>query len=246
MTFCLNGRFHFCLQSRFHFICGNDSCMYDKRLIASIFILATQKSHFRSRFQNQKVRQSFTNAIIHSDLLMDAGILRVEKHNDRYRLCFRNPGLLRLPIEQIFEGGVSYARNPKIQNILRMVGYGENLGSGFPLILDAWKQAGWNTPVLNNRFELDMVELVLPLYAVSEKSPSSTVEMTPSAEIDDREKSREKNINIIRDNPTVTQLELSNILIRSPKSENSYGVGVFSGVGKGNAFARRPVLRTAE
>ena len=218
--------------------------MYDKRLIASIFILATQKSHFRSRFQNKKVRQSFTNAIIHSDLLMDAGILRVEKHDDR--LCFRNPGLLRLPIEQIFEGGVSYARNPKIQNMLRMVGYGENLGSGFPLILDAWKQAGWNTPVLNNRFELDMVELVLPLSAVSEKSPSSTVEMTPSAEIDDREKSREKNINIIRDNPTMTQLELSNILIRSPKSENSYGVGVFSGVGKGNAFAHRPVLRTAE
>ena len=72
--------------------------------------------------------------------------------------------------------------------------------------------------MLNNRFELDMVELVLPLSAVSEKSPSSTVEMTPSAEIDDREKSREKNINIIRDNPTVTQLELSNMLKISPKA----------------------------
>lgn len=100
--------------------------------------------------------------------------------------------------------------------------------------------------MLNNRFELDLVELVLPLSAVSEKSPSSTVEMTPSSEIDDRKKSREKNINIIRDNPTVTQLELSNMLIISPKGENSYGVVAFSGVGKGNAFARRPVLRTAE
>ena len=59
--------------------------------------------------------------------------------------------------------------------MFRMVGYGENLGSGFPLILDAWKQAGWDTPVLNNKFELDMVELVLPLSAVSEKSPSSTL-----------------------------------------------------------------------
>ena len=111
--------------------------------------------------QHKAVREAFTNAIIHSDLLMDAGILRVEKHDDR--LCFRNPGLLRLPVEQIFEGGVSYARNPKIQNMLRMVGYGENLGSGFPLILDAWKQAGWKTPVLNNKLELDMVELVLPI-----------------------------------------------------------------------------------
>lgn len=75
--------------------------------------------------------------------------------------------------------------------------------------------------MLNNRFELDMVELVLPLSAVSEKSPSSTVEMTPSAKIDDGEKSREKIINIIRDNPTVTQLELSNMMIISPKCENS-------------------------
>ena len=151
---------------------------------------------------------------------MDAGILRVEKHDDR--LCFRNPGLLRLPIEQIFEGGVSYARNPKIQNMLRMVGYGENLGSGFPLILDAWKQAGWDTPVLNNKFELDMVELALPLSAVSEKVPNSKDEIPPSAENDDgeksREKSREKIINIIRNNPTVTQLELSNMLRISPKA----------------------------
>ena len=67
-----------------------------------------------------------------------------------------------------------------------------------------------------------MVELVLPLYAFSEKSPSSTVEMTPSAKIDDGEKSRvksrEKIIIIIRDNPTVTQLELSNMLQISTKA----------------------------
>lgn len=111
-----------------------------------------------------------------------------------------------------------------------MVGYGENLGSGFPLILDAWKQAGWDTPVLNIRFELDMVELVLPLSAISEKVQNSKDEIPPSAENDDGEKSREKSgeksgeksrekiINIIRDNPTVTQLELSNMLQISTKA----------------------------
>ena len=140
--------------------------------------------------QHKAVREAFTNSIIHCDLMMESGVLRIEKHDDK--LVFRNPGLLKLPIEQIFEGGVSYARNPKIQNMLRMVGYGENLGSGFPLILDAWKQAGWNTPALNNKFELDMVELVLPLSAISGKSPNGTVEITPSAENDDEEKSREK------------------------------------------------------
>ena len=109
----------------------------------------------------KKVRQAFTNAIIHSDLLMDAGILRVEKHDDR--LCFRNPGLLKLPIEMIYEGGNSKARNPRIQNMLRMIGYGENVGSGFPTILSAWKDAHWGEPELKNKFEIDVVELVLPI-----------------------------------------------------------------------------------
>ncbi len=81
---------------------------------------------------------------------------------------------------------VHRCRQCLIQNMLRMVGYGENLGSGFPLILDAWIHAGWNTPVLNNKFEL-----VLPLSAISENVPNSTVEITPSVENDDGEKSRE-------------------------------------------------------
>ena len=118
-------------------------------------------------------RQAFTNAIIHSHLLMDAGILRVEKHDDRW--CFRNLGLLKLPIEMIFEGGVSYARNPKIQNMLRMVGYGENLGSGFPTILSAWKEARWGQPELKNKVEVDEVELVLPIPNNRNKDASDTI-----------------------------------------------------------------------
>ena len=55
------------------------------------------------------------------------------------------------------------ARNPRIQNMLRMIGYGENLGSGFPKIVAAWKEADWGEPVLKNMIDLDEVELVLPL-----------------------------------------------------------------------------------
>ena len=115
--------------------------------------------------QHKAVREAFTNAIIHADLMMDAGILRIEKHDDK--LCFRNPGLLRLPLEQIYEGGNSKARNPRIQNMLRMVGFGENIGSGFPQIIAAWKETKWGEPELKNKIELDEVELVLPLGKVA-------------------------------------------------------------------------------
>ena len=92
-----------------------------------------------------------------------------------------------------------------------------------------------------------MVELVLPLSAFSEKSPSSTVEMTPSAKIDDGEKSREKIINIIRDNPTVTQLELSNMLKISPKAiekhiKNLREDGIIRRVGPDNGGHREVLV----
>ncbi len=93
--------------------------------------------------------------------MMDAGILRIEKHDDR--LCFRNPGLLKLPVETIYRGGNSKARNPKIQNMLRMIGFGENVGSGFPKIIAAWKETNWGEPQLLNKLDVDEVELVLPV-----------------------------------------------------------------------------------
>lgn len=85
---------------------------------------------------HKAVREVFTNAIIHADVLLETGVLRIEKHDDP--LVFRNPGLL-LPLKDIYEGSVSKARNPKMQNMLRIIGYGENLGFGFPMILNAWR-----------------------------------------------------------------------------------------------------------
>ena len=44
-----------------------------------------------------------------------------------------------------------------------MIGYGENVGSGFPTIISAWKEAQWGVPELKNKIEVDEVELVLPI-----------------------------------------------------------------------------------
>ena len=54
----------------------------------------------------------------------------------------------KLPTEQIYKGGSSRARNPRIQTMFRMIGYGENIGSGFPMIISAWEQMGWKRPLL--------------------------------------------------------------------------------------------------
>ena len=76
---------------------------------------------------------------------------------------FTNPGLLKLPVEQIYEGEETKARNQRIQNMFRMIGFGENLGSGFPLILSAWSEKHWLKPELIEQPELLQVKLVLTI-----------------------------------------------------------------------------------
>jgi len=98
--------------------------------------------------------------------------VQIDKYDDR--LVLRNPGTLRLPIEKIYEGRTSKARNPRIQNMQRMIGYGENLGSGFPMILNAWRLSGWGEPKLENRIDIDEVALILPVQKPTETSKDET------------------------------------------------------------------------
>ncbi len=108
--------------------------------------------------QHKAVREAVTNAIIHADFMQN-GLLKIEKFNTKFVLT--NPGLLKLPLAQIYAGGESKARNQRMQAMLRMIGYGENLGSGFPLILTAWNEQHWLRPELTEQPELMQVKLTL-------------------------------------------------------------------------------------
>ncbi len=108
--------------------------------------------------QHKAIREAVTNLCIHSDFQVN-GILKIEKHDDC--ITFTNPGLLKLPVEQIYQGGESKARNQRIQNMFRMIGYGENMGSGFPLILSAWNEKHWIKPEITEQPELMQVKLTL-------------------------------------------------------------------------------------
>ena len=126
--------------------------------------------------QHKAIREAMTNAIIHADFMLN-GILKIEKTDDAF--IFTNPGLLKLPIEQIYAGGESKARNQRIQNMLRMIGYGENIGSGFPLILSAWNEKHWIKPELIEQTELMQVKLVL--HILNEGVPQDVPQDVPQS-----------------------------------------------------------------
>ncbi len=112
---------------------------------------------------HKAIREAFVNMIIHSDYLLDSGTLKILKKQDEY--IFTNPGSLKLSVEEIFKGGNSKSRNPAMQLMLRMVGFGDNAGSGIPTILNTWKEADWVEPSLYEDTHLNQVTLTLKTWA---------------------------------------------------------------------------------
>ena len=104
------------------------------------------------------IREAVVNMLIHSDYLI-TGVLKIVKRDNGF--AFSNPGNLKLPVQDIYEGGHSIARNPRLQTMFRMIGYGDNIGSGFPTILSAWGEENWRKPDLRQNEELHQVELNL-------------------------------------------------------------------------------------
>ena len=138
---------------------------------------------------HKAIREAFVNLIIHADYLMDAGVLKVIKRSDRFE--FTNPGILKLPLEDIYRGGNSKSRNPHMQTMLRMVGFGDNAGSGFPSILAAWEGEGWVKPELIEDTRLDQVTLVLKMINVEEEKSAESAKKSAEfclLDLSDRQK----------------------------------------------------------
>ena len=106
------------------------------------------------------VREAFINCLTYCDYLL-GGVLRIDRRTDR--IVMRNPGNLRIPPERIYSGDYTLARNNTVQKMLRMIGFGDNIGSGFSKILKAWKSLRYPTPVILEQPEVNEVWLTLPL-----------------------------------------------------------------------------------
>jgi len=113
--------------------------------------------------QHEALREAMVNALIHADYTARGGI-RIFRFPHGFE--FNNPGLLRLPAEQIRAGGKSDCRNPSLQQMFQMIGAGEKAGSGFPKILQAWREKHWRAPALEENAESEEICLRLPTISL--------------------------------------------------------------------------------
>jgi ATP-dependent DNA helicase RecG len=107
---------------------------------------------------HEAIREALTNTLIHSDFSGRVSVL-VVKRPDMFG--FRNPGLMRISVEQAVHGGISDCRNRRIQDMFRYVGLGDHAGSGIPKIYRNWKEQHWRLPLLyeDQKYEQTLLEL---------------------------------------------------------------------------------------
>jgi predicted HTH transcriptional regulator len=112
---------------------------------------------------HEALREALINTLIHADYSGRIPIL-VVKGPDMF--LFRNPGTMRLSLEDVLRGGVSDCRNRNLQKMFQLIGYGEQAGSGVPRIYKNWKEQFWRSPDLSERFDPDLTKLTLRMVSL--------------------------------------------------------------------------------
>jgi ATP-dependent DNA helicase RecG len=113
---------------------------------------------------HEALQEALVNSLIHADYGGRVPILIVKRPD---MFGFRNPGLMRVPIEAAKKGGVSDCRNRILQKMFQLAGFGDQAGSGVPRILSVWKTQSWREPLVYEKrdpdqtlFELRMASLL--------------------------------------------------------------------------------------
>jgi len=107
---------------------------------------------------HKAIREAFVNAIVHADFTGRSSILIVKRPD---MFGFRNPGLMRIPIEVAIKGGDSDCRNRTLHKMFMLIGYGERAGSGIPKIYSGWNSQDWTKPLLYEKTEPEQTLLEL-------------------------------------------------------------------------------------
>lgn len=112
---------------------------------------------------HEALREALVNALVHADH-QSSRPLTIVKRGDAF--IFTNPGRLRIPREQLYQGGVSDPRNPNLLKMFQMLGLGEKAGSGFQKILRAWQEQHWMIPLVAENLSLEMTRIWLPVVSM--------------------------------------------------------------------------------
>jgi len=143
------------------------SWLLRRRMYIPLRLFSDPETQQHRTLGSLRPRVRVINTIVHADYTERLSLLVVKRPG-----CFefRNPGAMRIPIEQAMRGGESDCRNRTLQKMFRFIGLGEQAGSGLVRINAAWREQQWQAPQLKDetavneqtRFVLTTASLLPP------------------------------------------------------------------------------------
>lgn len=112
---------------------------------------------------HEAIQEALVNSLIHADYQGQGGIV-IEWFRDRIELS--NPGRLLISVEQLMRGSVSECRNESLQTMFRLIGAGDEAGSGIDKIRQGWRSQQWRSPSVQAFFDPDRIQLILPMVSL--------------------------------------------------------------------------------
>ena len=123
---------------------------------------------------------------------------------------------MRIPIDEAFKGGQSDPRNPLLHKMFSYLGYGERAGSGLSMINDVWKEKSWIVPKIEETFNPNRTTLILYTEEDSKNYTENYTKNYTKNYTDNYpnkiNKTQKQIIEIIKENPTITIKELSEVI----------------------------------
>jgi predicted HTH transcriptional regulator len=131
---------------------------------------------------HEALREALTNTLVHADYSGTVPILIIKRPDLFY---FRNPGTMRVPVDDAVRGGLSDCRNRNLQTMFDLIGYGERAGSGLPKIYQNWRAQLWRLPELREKFSPEQTILVMRMMSLLPDAVMKSLEKQFGSEFND-------------------------------------------------------------
>ena len=117
--------------------------------------------------------EALGNCLIHADYRAKSG-LSIRKEPES--IVIANPGSFRVAISEATAGGRSDLRNATLARMFSLIHIGRGEGRGIPGIRRAWKEQGWEAPVLTEQLSPARITLTLRLKRGERERAGSSVQ----------------------------------------------------------------------
>lgn len=104
------------------------------------------------------IREALVNCLVHCNYAVPGSIL-IKRLPDG--IVMRNPGRMLISVEDFYAGSNSKCRNPFIQTMFMLLGYGEKAGSGADVIVKGWQSYQWERPTIEERTQPEETTLAM-------------------------------------------------------------------------------------